>query len=229
MASLGSFLRGLFGRKKTEALPSAGDFLAGKVAPEKSLDQILEERRQQQERELAQTRADILHGLRQDIAKELGEELRKPAYAPPDPLRDRIISDLGPDHNAIDWLLSGDWVQLTSTNVDQTRYFYHDRQLDIRFLSGVPYRYYDVPWEVAAAFLMTYSPGRFVWNFIRDVYSFRRMPQSGPPRHATKGRYPRGTSLRILNKEDIESGRKTLAQVKEENRTGARKHLGLRS
>ena len=229
MASLGSFLRGLFGRKKP-APPSASDFLAGKVPPEKSLDRIFEERRQQQERELAQTRADILHGLRQDITKELGEELRKPAYAPPELLRDAIVAELGPNHTALPYLLSGDWLQMTSTNVDQSRYFYHDRTLDVRFLSGGGGTYFDVPWEVAAAFFMTASPGRFVWNFLRDVYTYRRVKRSdGFTKRSPKGRYPRGTSLRILNKEDIESGRKTLAQVKEENRTGARAHLGLRS
>lgn len=72
--------------------------------------------------------------------------------------------------------VGGDWHKMASSNVDEMRYLAPDRTLEVVFLNGYHYQYYDVPPQVYFDFITTSSPGRYVWNVLRaDGYDYARV------------------------------------------------------
>lgn len=61
-----------------------------------------------------------------------------------------------------DFLTSGEWCSVTSSNVAEARYDADREHLAIRFLSGKVYTYPGVPADVAADFISAPSKGRWV-------------------------------------------------------------------
>ena len=51
--------------------------------------------------------------------------------------------------------------------------------LDVEFVTGRRYRYFDVPEEEAAAFRAAFAKGRFFNAHIRDVYRCIELEQAG--------------------------------------------------
>jgi hypothetical protein len=101
------------------------------------------------------------------------------------------------------WLMSGDWLHMASSNVEMSRYLWDTSILEVAFKGenrqgeGYWYQYFDVPAAVADAFAETASPGRFVWNHLRDRYPYVRLsgfPSAGP-RTPTVVRTPSDTEL----------------------------------
>lgn len=119
-------------------------------------------------------------------------------------------------------LLEGDWIQMASSNVEAMRFILPDnvRQdvrsmsqagwreieaylslagegvLEVEFKNGSFYQYFEVPYSVAERFMMTSSPGRYVWNFLRDIYPYVRL--TGPSTVKATTPYPReATVVRI--------------------------------
>lgn len=86
---------------------------------------------------------------------------------------------------ATKFLLSGQWLHPASSNVEAWRYLWDEHQLEIEFKGGGTqsfYVYYAVPPEVARAFYFASSPGRAVWNLLRDQYEYTRISAlSGGP------------------------------------------------
>lgn len=76
---------------------------------------------------------------------------------------------------AIQFLQSGEWLLVGSTNVAEWRYLWEDQILEVEFLTGGVYQYYDVPVPVARGFYYTSSPGRYVWQFLRDRYPYAKL------------------------------------------------------
>lgn len=86
-----------------------------------------------------------------------------------------------------EFILAGEWLTVASSNVEAWHWLSADGQLnngllEVEFKSGAIYNYYDVPYSVARAFYETDSPGRFVWNHLRDVYGYARVIASSGPR-----------------------------------------------
>lgn len=74
-----------------------------------------------------------------------------------------------------DWLLSGTWLHMASSNVFAIRYLYDEQILEVEFHDGSYYQYYSVPPETASDFHDAGSPGRFVWNRLRDRYPYAKL------------------------------------------------------
>jgi hypothetical protein len=85
-------------------------------------------------------------------------------------------------------LISGDWINVGSTNVDRFRWeFRGGGILTVQFLDGSIYDYFDVPLTVAAAFVASDSAGRFVWNVLRgEGYRFRLVSKGAGARKPTR-------------------------------------------
>ena len=64
-------------------------------------------------------------------------------------------------------MISGDWVAPGSTNVEQFRWLWESRCLEVQFLDGSIYSYPACTLAIAAGFVMTDSPGRYVRNVVR--------------------------------------------------------------
>jgi hypothetical protein len=62
-----------------------------------------------------------------------------------------------------------------STAVKTIAYRAHERALDVTFVSGHIYRYFDVPAEVYDRFQAAESAGRFLHAEILDQYDFERL------------------------------------------------------
>lgn len=84
-----------------------------------------------------------------------------------------------------DWLLSGTWLHLGSSNVQAIRYDWPRRVLEVEFKgvdksgNGWFYNYFDISPEVAEGMVETDSPGRYVWNRLRDRYDYVRLTIGG--------------------------------------------------
>lgn len=64
-----------------------------------------------------------------------------------------------------------DWQPLQSSNIAACAYEPDSRTLHIRFNSGRSYAYADVPQDVYDGLMSATSPGQFVNNAIKGVYS----------------------------------------------------------
>jgi hypothetical protein len=76
-------------------------------------------------------------------------------------------------------LLSGESIAMGSSNVDEIWFNgaagagpVGTGRLFVKFLDGSTYVYHDVPLAVAVGMVQTDSPGRYVWNKLRDVYRY---------------------------------------------------------
>lgn len=95
-----------------------------------------------------------------------------PIGGPPD-ANDPPLIGAGDDEGAE---VTGDWVQLTSSNVREIRYLAASRTLEVIFHNQYYYQYYDVEPEVFRQFVAASSPGAFVWNTLRaDGYDYARI------------------------------------------------------
>ena len=65
-----------------------------------------------------------------------------------------------------DWLLKGDWMSVTSSNVESARYLWEENQLWVSYRGGVVWSY-DVPFHKAAEFYRAGSKGGWVWDNLR--------------------------------------------------------------
>lgn len=74
-----------------------------------------------------------------------------------------------------DWLLSASWLHVASSNVHAIRYLYDEQILEVEFKDGSYYQYYSCPPETASDMHDTDSPGRFVWNRLRDRYPYAKL------------------------------------------------------
>lgn len=66
-----------------------------------------------------------------------------------------------------EWLFGGYWLTVASSNVDEIRYLYDARILEVKYLWGGVYQYYQVDEQTARQCYDTDSPGRFVWRTFR--------------------------------------------------------------
>jgi hypothetical protein len=67
------------------------------------------------------------------------------------------------------------WTLVQSSNLRAVRYDTTARQLDVWFLSGRIYRYFDVPAETYAALIAAPSHGQFFSRSIRGRYRYERL------------------------------------------------------
>lgn len=75
-----------------------------------------------------------------------------------------------------DWLLSGTWLHLASSNVHAIRYLYDEQILEVEFKKGPAfYQYFSVGPETASDMTLTDSPGRFVWQRLRDRFPYVKL------------------------------------------------------
>ena len=73
-----------------------------------------------------------------------------------------------------DWLRSGTWLAVASSNVDSLRYLWDQQTLEVVFLNQYHYGFFSVPPETADGYAGTSSPGRYHWRVIRDRYPYVR-------------------------------------------------------
>ena len=62
-----------------------------------------------------------------------------------------------------------------SSNLDQAGYDDETESLDITFLSGSKYRYFNVPQFIYDDLVNASSKGRYFWRNIRGVYEYQRL------------------------------------------------------
>ena len=79
-------------------------------------------------------------------------------------------------------MVGGTILTMASTNVEEIWFgcpFCEikapEETLYVRFKSGGVYAYYGVPLDVVMKFIETPSPGRFVWNELRDLYPYAKI------------------------------------------------------
>ncbi len=106
------------------------------------------------------------------------------------------------DHNNIpeaqpldligEFIYSSSWLTVGSSNVEAWRWLPDEDNinfgtLEVEFKDGSIYQYYNVEYQTARDFYDVSSggsPGRFVWNRLRDVYDYARV--NGPSHQRTK-------------------------------------------
>ena len=77
--------------------------------------------------------------------------------------------------NLDQWLMTGDWQDVTSSNVSSIRYLVDQEQLEVQFHGGSVYAYYGVTADIAEGMFNASSHGRYVWTHLRDQYSYQRL------------------------------------------------------
>jgi hypothetical protein len=77
--------------------------------------------------------------------------------------------------------LSGQWIHVTSTNVEAIRYNVQDASMDVEYQDNRFYKYLGVPPAFFIEFFNAGSPGRFVWDHIRrpNAYLYGRFGGAG--------------------------------------------------
>lgn len=140
-----------------------------------------------------------LGGLLPKRARDLAAE-----NAHPDRLRDLGIEPADPSiedvyderqrEQEIGWI-----PVIGSTNVAAFRYLPLAVELQVEFLDGSRYAYFNVPEDVYDAMFMVASKGHFVWSDLRDQYEYKLIRagfgrRAGTPRRSRYERYfvPRG-------------------------------------
>ena len=66
-------------------------------------------------------------------------------------------------------------VRLNSTNLESAAYDADAATLEIVFVSGSLYEYYEVPHAVFRSLASAPSPGQYLTQNIKDVYRYRRL------------------------------------------------------
>ena len=67
-----------------------------------------------------------------------------------------------------------DRTQVESSNVESVGYHLASSTLEIEFIGGVVYQYFDVPHSIYDGLLSAESPGGFVHQQIRGVFRYAR-------------------------------------------------------
>lgn len=114
-----------------------------------------------------------------DIQREREYLSQQVKTAPPPPSRlgdrlDRIrterlaLEQTRSDQQSSDPLLNGQWVPASgSSNVASFRYVIDEAALEVEFLDGSMYRYFNVPAWKAKSFFSASSKGKAVWDYLR--------------------------------------------------------------
>ena len=78
---------------------------------------------------------------------------------------------------SLDWIESGRWANVKSSNVKAIRYDRARKHLYVRFIGGnAEYRYYGVLRQTAEAMWRAASQGKFVWHVLRKKgYVFEKI------------------------------------------------------
>ncbi len=69
-----------------------------------------------------------------------------------------------------DWIKSGKWVKVKSSNVAEICYEKSTKRLHVKFLGGQQGYYNQVPPRIAEAMYNSSSMGKFVWRRLRDKF-----------------------------------------------------------
>jgi hypothetical protein len=118
-----------------------------------------------------------------------------PTASPVDANGNSLIPELAgrqPTHNE-QFLISGGTLAMASSNVKEFWWKWDSQRLFVRFLDDSLYAYEGVPLSVAVGFIETASPGRYVWNVLRDVYPAKRLA-------AGSGHRARSQVVRLVNR-----------------------------
>ncbi len=67
------------------------------------------------------------------------------------------------------------WTLVESSNIVAIGYEEDEKQLHVQFNSGAEYVYDDVPAEVYQAFLDADSKGRYLNEYVKGVYEFKKL------------------------------------------------------
>jgi KTSC domain len=122
----------------------------------------------------------------------LTDLFRKRQKARQTPQADNPSAGVNIPEGSKDAVFFGEEIHVGSTNVASFRFDVKTSTLYVRFLNGSLYEYLEVPIEVAYKAIDTDSPGRFVWNSLRDVYLYKQLEP------ATKRR-PKAQVIRVLD------------------------------
>jgi uncharacterized radical SAM superfamily protein len=68
-----------------------------------------------------------------------------------------------------------DMISVTSSNLESVGYEESSQTLQIRFLSGGMYEYFDVPSPIYEGLLDSSSKGRYFHQYIKNNYRFNRL------------------------------------------------------
>lgn len=109
-----------------------------------------------------------------------------PSAVPTDGNGNSLIPELrgrNPTHNEA-LIISGEPIAMASTNVSEIWWAWEQRRLFVEFLDGSLYAYEGVGLDTVRDMVETASPGRYVWNYLRDRFPYRRLQkgtQKRPP------------------------------------------------
>lgn len=74
--------------------------------------------------------------------------------------------------SATEFVTSGRWVLVKSSNVKRIMYDRHQQRLVVEFLNGGVYEYLGVARRIAREMYTASSMGRYVWRRLRDKYAY---------------------------------------------------------
>lgn len=68
-----------------------------------------------------------------------------------------------------------DRISVSSSNIDSIGYDEIEMVLEVEFLNGGVYQYFDVPLEIYEGFINADSHGKFLRAHIRDIFPCQRI------------------------------------------------------
>ena len=74
-----------------------------------------------------------------------------------------------------DWVRTGDWIKVKSSNVAAIRFLRVNKELYVRFKDGSEYRYSGVSTHTAKDMYGCASMGKFVWSRLRDRFPYSKV------------------------------------------------------
>ena len=74
-----------------------------------------------------------------------------------------------------DWVRSGDWAMVKSSNVAAIRFERVNKELYVAFKDGSEYRYSGVSTHTAKDMYGCASMGKFVWRRLRDKFPYSKV------------------------------------------------------
>jgi len=68
-----------------------------------------------------------------------------------------------------------DRIHVNSSNIESVGYEDSSQTLEISFINGGIYQYYDVPYDIYQGLMNADSHGKFLHLYIKDNFSYRKL------------------------------------------------------
>lgn len=72
----------------------------------------------------------------------------------------------------------GEWIPLVSSNIHSVRYHADRRDMDVRFLNGAVYTYFDVDLEIFRGLVENRRPASYLAIYVKQRLRYRLQPKT---------------------------------------------------